>query len=84
MTDRDAAVRRHQAELALIEWAAVSRSRDERVREAVASGISKNAVHQLTGIGRMTIDRILGSAGDDPSTAHDLADEPEAQVSADV
>ena len=63
MTDREAVLRRQETELALLEWASVTRSRDERVRAAVAAGVSKNAVHQLTGIGRMTIDRILGQHG---------------------
>lgn len=45
----------------LIEWAYVARDRDNRVRAAVAAGISKHHVHQLTGIGRTTIDRILAA-----------------------
>jgi hypothetical protein len=67
--DRDAVIRRQEAELSLIEWAAISRSRDERVRAAVDAGITKNAVHQLTGIGRATIDRILAGGEDGPVTA---------------
>ncbi|HEY1320711.1 MAG TPA: hypothetical protein VGF32_10715 [Streptosporangiaceae bacterium] len=59
-----------EAEELLTEWAAVMRSRDDRVRAAVAAGMSKNRVHVLTGIGRMTIDRILASGQDHgPSTA---------------
>ncbi len=61
---------RDEAEASLREWAAVTADRDARVRAAVDAGISKNRVHQLTGIGRMTIDRILASAQDHgPSTA---------------
>lgn len=59
-----------EAEAMLKEYAAVTADRDARVRGAVAAGVSKNRVHQLTGIGRMTIDRILASAeSDGPSTA---------------
>jgi hypothetical protein len=61
---------RDEAELMLIEYAGVASSRDDRVRQAVAAGVSKNRVHQLTGIGRMTIDRILGTP-DGPLTAQD-------------
>lgn len=43
----------------LIEWAAVDRSRDERIRVAVASGLSKSEVFRLTGVARTTIDRII-------------------------
>jgi len=45
----------------LTEWAEVTASRDERVRAAVAAGLSKHRVHVLTGIGRTTIDRILAA-----------------------
>jgi hypothetical protein len=51
-----------EAERMLTEWAAVTASRDERVRSAVTAGLSKHRVHVLTGIGRTTIDRILASA----------------------
>ena len=43
----------------LSEWASVTRDRDNRVRAAVAAGVSKHHVHLLTGISRTTIDRIL-------------------------
>jgi len=46
----------------LTEWAVVTRDRDARVLAAVAAGLSKHRVHQITGIGRSTIDRILASA----------------------
>lgn len=51
-----------EAEQMLSEWVMVTRDRDSRVRIAVAAGISKHRVHQLTGIGRSTIDRILAAA----------------------
>jgi hypothetical protein len=51
----------------LAEWVTVTRSRDERVRAAVAAGISKHRVSVLTGIGRSTIDRILASASKEAS-----------------
>lgn len=50
-----------EAEAMLLEWRTVVRSRDERVRAAVAAGLSKHRVHVLTGIGRMTVDKILAS-----------------------
>ena len=57
----------------LAEWAAqqaeVTRRRDEVVRIAVDSGVSKSDVHRLTGIARTTIDRIVSSAADRPETA---------------
>jgi hypothetical protein len=50
-----------EAELMLSEWVIVTRDRDSRIRAAVASGVSKHRVHQLTGISRSTIDRILAA-----------------------
>jgi hypothetical protein len=50
-----------EAEEMLSEWVTVTRDRDNRVRAAVAAGITKHRVHQLTGIGRTTIDRILAA-----------------------
>ena len=50
---------RDEAVAMLEEYAAVAAGRDARVRAAVAAGLSKLQVHQITGIGRMTIDRIL-------------------------
>jgi hypothetical protein len=68
-----AEARLRQAEARLREYAAVTADRDARVRAAVAAGVSKRRVHELTGIGRMTIDRILASGGEDhgPSTARE-------------
>jgi hypothetical protein len=48
-----------RAEAALAEWVTVHRDRDRRIRAAVAAGISKHRVHQLTGISRVTIDKVL-------------------------
>jgi hypothetical protein len=53
---------RQEAERMLTEWRAVSRDRDNCVRRAVSSGVSKYRVNRLTGIGRSTIDRILAAA----------------------
>ena len=54
------------AEQRLVEWVTVTRDRDNLVRAAVAAGVSKYRVNQLTGIGRSTIDRILaGTLGAD-------------------
>jgi hypothetical protein len=60
---------RDEAQALLIEYGAVAASRDDRVRAAVAAGVSKRQVHLLTGIGRMTVDRILGPSDDGPETA---------------
>ena len=57
---------KRQAEELLIEYAAVMRSRDDRVRAAVAAGVSKSDVSRLAGIARTTIDRIVASDGDGP------------------
>jgi hypothetical protein len=62
---------RDNAEQLLIEYAAVVRSRDDRVRAAVAAGVPKHRVHVLSGLGRMTIERILASQPDGPVTAQD-------------
>lgn len=55
-------MRPEEAERLLIEWAFVTRDRNNRVRAAVAAGVSKYRVNQLTGIGRSTIDRILAAS----------------------
>jgi integrase len=51
-----------EAEQLLIEWVMVTRDRDNRVRWAVAAGVSKYRVNQLTGISRTTIDSILATS----------------------
>lgn len=48
-----------EAEVLLIEWAAMDRSRDDRIRAALGAGLSKHRIHVLTGIARTTIDRVL-------------------------
>jgi len=58
-----------QARELLIEWAAVVGSRDDRVRTAFVSGLTKSEISHLTGIARTTIDRIIDSAADGPATA---------------
>lgn len=71
-----------EAEESLTDYAATVASRDERVRAAVAVGVSKHRVHILTGIARTTIDTILAS--DEPGEdQHDPAaqDEKEGQQS---
>jgi hypothetical protein len=50
-----------QARDLLIEYAAVLQSRDDRVRTAYVSGVSKSEISRLTGIARTTIDRIIDS-----------------------
>ena len=52
---------RQEAEQMLTEWRTVPHDRDNRVRWAVAAGVSKYRINQLTGIGRSTIDRILAT-----------------------
>ena len=46
----------------LTEWHDVTHDRDNRVRTAVAAGVSKYRVAQITRIGRSTIDRIIAAA----------------------
>jgi hypothetical protein len=53
-----------QARDLLTEWAEVTRSRDDRVRTAYISGLSKSEISRLTGIARTTIDRIVESISD--------------------
>lgn len=65
---------RDEAEAMLREYAAITSDRDARVRAAVEAGVTKLRVHQLTGIGRATIDRILASDG--PSTAPERESAP--------
>lgn len=42
-------------------WRAMNEQRDDLVREAHKAGISVMRIHQLSGIARTTIDRILAS-----------------------
>ena len=43
----------------LIEWAATHADRANLVRAARAAGLTKQEIHQLTGIARTTINRII-------------------------
>lgn len=52
-----------EAERMLTEWDDVTHDRDNRVRTAVAVGVSKHRVHVLTRLGPSTIDRIMEAAG---------------------
>lgn len=56
-----------QARELLAGWKAkqetVTSRRDEVVRVAVASGLSKSEIHRITGIARTTIDRIIEAEG---------------------
>ena len=48
-----------EAQEALVGWAKAHKQRDMLVRDAVAAGVTKNQVHQITGLARTTIDFIL-------------------------
>jgi len=56
-----------EAERMLIEWTTVTRSRNERVRAALAAGLTKHRISVVSGISRATIDRLLVSARDEAS-----------------
>lgn len=51
--------KQERAEADLTEWARIHADRDNRILRARAAGLSKNRIHVLTGISRVTIDRIL-------------------------
>lgn len=44
---------------ALLRYAEVARGRDELVRRALAADLQKKEIHELSGIARTTIDRII-------------------------
>jgi hypothetical protein len=48
-----------RAEAEHTEWARIHADRDARIRRARDAGLSKNRIHVLTGISRVTIDRVL-------------------------
>ncbi|WP_174545578.1 hypothetical protein [Nocardiopsis dassonvillei] len=50
---------KESAEAALREYAEVTADRDNRIRRAHATGITKNRIHTISGIARTTIDRVL-------------------------
>ncbi len=52
-----------EAEELLTEYAAMVASRDDRVRTAFVSGLSRHRIHVLSGLGRNTVDRILAADG---------------------
>lgn len=64
-----------QARELLTDWAAVNASRDDRIRTAYHSGISKSEISRLTGVARTTVDRILEEPGGS-QTEHDLEEAP--------
>lgn len=49
-----------ETELRLAGWAVLRDQRDQLVRDALAAGVTKSRVQQITGISRSTIDRIPG------------------------
>lgn len=50
---------RARLEQELAEWAAGQSDRDNLIRAAYVGGVTKLRIHQLTGIARTTIDRII-------------------------
>jgi hypothetical protein len=51
----------HAAETALRAWALANAQRDHVIRAAAAAGVSVHRIHEITGIARTTVLRILGS-----------------------
>lgn len=49
---------------ALREWAEVNARRDEVIRAAFAAGLDTYLIHEITGLARTTIARILPPAAD--------------------
>ena len=49
-----------EIEDSLIGWSLNNADRDRLVASALRAGLSKYRIHQLTGIARSTIDRIVG------------------------
>jgi hypothetical protein len=49
---------RAAAEWALRNWAAAHRKRDDLIRLAVAAGVDKGRIQQITGVAKTTITRI--------------------------
>ena len=52
-----------EAREALANWATQHKQRDTIIRGAVAAGVTKYQVHQITGLARTTIDSILANGG---------------------
>jgi hypothetical protein len=62
---------------ALREWAEVNARRDEMVRAAFAAGVDTYLIHEITGLARTTIARILPPAADGRARrAYRRADRP--------
>lgn len=57
------ACNKDEARGALVEWAAMVRSRDSKVAAALAAGLSISEVAQITGLSRSTIYRALITGG---------------------
>lgn len=66
-----------EAEQLLAEFGGTVASRDERVRAAYRNGVRKKRIHELTGLARTTIDRILAALPEDvPQCARADEDRP--------
>ncbi len=63
-TGGDPLAARRAARKALAGWAEVHARRDEVVRAAFAAGLDTYTIHEITGLARTTIARILPPAGD--------------------
>lgn len=48
-----------EPEAALLVWASYHQSRDAVIRNAYYAGVEKVRIHEITGVARTTIDRIL-------------------------
>jgi hypothetical protein len=65
----DESEQRLNATRELTEWAYTTRDRDPRIRRAFKAGLGKSDIHNLTGIARTTIDRVLEPrVPDEPAT----------------
>ena len=62
---------KEEALTALAAWADAHKQRDTLVRQAVEAGVSKNQVHQVTGLARTTIDFIVKGGTVDPDKEND-------------
>jgi hypothetical protein len=55
---------RQEVERDLAKYRDLMSYRDERVRAALAAGLTKMEIHQMSGLSRATIDRILDKEPD--------------------
>jgi len=60
---RDDGRHRNNVTRMLRDWRSISRMRDDLIREAAAAGISVRQIHEITGVARTTIARILAGRG---------------------